>query len=246
MNDTVVIITGGGSGIGRAVAIQFAKSGAHVVIAGRRVAPLEETASTSDRIHPIRADLTSEDDIARLIEFAADRWGGIDVLVNNAGAFIQRSLETIDSQIVMSLLSTNILTLSLMTQAALPQLKQSQGAIVNVSSTFGHKAAAMISHYAASKAAVEQLTRCWALELAPYHIRVNAIAPGPTETGILERSGLPQATVAQLKREEAERVPLGRRGTSEEVAEWIVGLAAPTAKWVTGQVISIDGGLSIA
>ena len=104
----------------------------------------------------------------------------------------------------------------------------------------------MISHHAASKAALEHLTRCWALELAPYRIRVNAVAPGPTETGILERSGLLIAIVEQIKEDEVERVPLGRRGTPEEVAAWIVDLANPTANWITGQVGAVDGGLSMA
>jgi NAD(P)-dependent dehydrogenase (short-subunit alcohol dehydrogenase family) len=147
---------------------------------------------------------------------------------------------------VTSLFATNIVGLTLLSQAALPYLKVTQGSIINISSTFGHKASPMISHYAASKAALEHLTRCWALELAPYRIRVNAVGPGPTETGILERSGLSASIVEHIKEEETERVPLGRRGTSEEVAAWIVDLANPTASWLAGQVIAIDGGLSIA
>jgi NAD(P)-dependent dehydrogenase (short-subunit alcohol dehydrogenase family) len=104
----------------------------------------------------------------------------------------------------------------------------------------------MISHYAASKAALEHLTRCWAIELAPHRIRVNAVAPGPTETDILKRSGLPAAVVDEIKNDEAERVPLRRRGTAEEIAAWIVNLASSEASWITGQVIAVDGGLSVA
>lgn len=103
----------------------------------------------------------------------------------------------------------------------------------------------MIAHYAASKAALEHLTRCWALELAPSGVRVNAIAPGPTETGILTQSGLSPAQIKQIKNDEAKQVPLGRRGTADEVAQWIVKLGNPSATWITGQVISVDGGLSI-
>ncbi|QDV24223.1 SDR family NAD(P)-dependent oxidoreductase [Aureliella helgolandensis] len=246
MDNPVVIITGGGSGIGRAAAIQFAQAGAHVTIAGRRFAPLEETAQTSERIQPIRADVSLENEIAEVVAFTASRWGRIDVLVNNAGVFVQRPIESIDSDRVTALFSANVFSTSLMTKAALPYLKETRGAIINVSSTFGHKAAPMISLYAASKAAVEQLTRCWAMELAPFQIRVNAVAPGPTETEILASSGLPTAAIEQLKREEAERVPLGRRGTPDEVANWIVHLSSPAATWLTGQVIAIDGGLSIA
>lgn len=246
MQDRVVIITGGGTGIGRAAALQFAQAGAWVVIVGRRAAPLEETAGASKRIIPVPADILQEADLDRLMQTVAKRWGRCDVLVNNAGAFIQRPLEAIDAQLVTSLFATNILGPSLLSQAALPLLKTAQGAIVNISSTFGHKSAPGISHYAASKAALEHLTRCWALELAPHHIRVNAIAPGPTETDILEGSGLSAAEIAQIKREEAERVPWRRRGTAEEIAAWIVHLASPAATWVTGQVIAIDGGLSVA
>jgi NAD(P)-dependent dehydrogenase (short-subunit alcohol dehydrogenase family) len=104
----------------------------------------------------------------------------------------------------------------------------------------------MISHDAASKAALEHLTRCWALELAPYRIRVHAVAPGPTEPGILACSGLSASIVAPIKEAETERVPRGRRGPPEEVAAWIVDVAQPTARGMTGQVIAIDGGLSIA
>jgi len=241
-----VIITGGGTGIGRAAALQFAQAGASIVVVGRRATPLEEVASVSDRIVPIVADIQHEPDIREIVHSATKRWGRIDVVVNNAGAFAQRPLENIDQQLVTYLFATNILGPTLLSQAALPYLKVTQGSIVNISSTFGHKASPMISHYAASKAALEHLTRCWALELAPYRIRVNAVAPVSTDTGILERSGLTASIVEQIKEEETERVPLGRRGTSEEVAAWIVDLSNPTASWITGQVIAIDGGLSIA
>lgn len=245
MHERVVIITGGGTGIGRATAIQFAGAGARVVIAGRRAAPLEETASVSDRIVPVPADLLLEADLERVIQTAIQRWGRIDVLVNNAGSFVQRPLAEIDQQTVAALFATNVLAPSLLSRAALPALKASQGSIVNISSTFGHKAAPTISHYAASKAALEHLTRCWALELAPYRIRVNAVAPGPTETEILTSSGLPAAVIEQIKREESERIPLGRRGTCEDVAAWIVSLSNPAAAWVTGQIVAVDGGLGV-
>jgi NAD(P)-dependent dehydrogenase (short-subunit alcohol dehydrogenase family) len=246
MEDRVVIITGGGTGIGRAAALLFAETGAWVLVVGRRAGPLEETAGVSNRIEPLTADVLDEAGIERIVQTAIRRWGHIDVLVNNAGAFVQSPLDGIDAQTVNSLFATNILGPTLLTQAALPSLKTAQGSIINISSTFGHKAAPMISHYAASKAALEHLTRCWALELAPFGIRVNAVAPGPTETDILERSGMPAAAVAKIKREEAGRVPLGRRGNPEEVAYWIVKLAKPEAGWITGQVISVDGGLGIA
>jgi NAD(P)-dependent dehydrogenase (short-subunit alcohol dehydrogenase family) len=114
-----------------------------------------------------------------------------------------------------------------------------------VSSTFGHRPAAGFAHYAASKAAIEQLTRSWALELAPDGIRVNAVAPGPTESEALASAGLPADAIEQIKTDEAARIPLRRRGEPAEVAAWIVRLADRHTSWLTGQVLTVDGGLEL-
>jgi NAD(P)-dependent dehydrogenase (short-subunit alcohol dehydrogenase family) len=124
-------------------------------------------------------------------------------------------------------------------------LEKTKGAIVNISSTFGHKAAANISHYAASKAALEHLTRCWALEFAPLGIRVNAIAAGPTESNALTgMMGLSPQAAAAIEAQEREQIPLKRRGVPDDVARWILTLAGQHSEWVTGQVLAVDGGLS--
>lgn len=141
----------------------------------------------------------------------------------------------------------NVFGPSLLAAAALPFLAATQGAIINISSTFGHKAAAGLSHYAASKAALEHLTRCWALEVAPLGVRVNAVAAGPTQSGALTgMMGLSTEQAAAVEAEERERIPLKRRGNPEEVARWIVLLADPDSDWLTGQVITVDGGLELA
>ncbi|HXU94782.1 MAG TPA: SDR family oxidoreductase, partial [Gallionella sp.] len=132
-------------------------------------------------------------------------------------------------------------------RAALPWLKDAGGSsVINVSSTFGHKPTAMLSHYAASKAALEHLTRCWALELAADGIRVNAVSSGPVNTDFMaNQMHLPQEQIEIIQAQEQKNIPLGRRGNPEEVAEWIVSLALPSSAWITGQVVSVDGGLSV-
>lgn len=242
--DRVAIVTGGGTGIGRATVLALAQAGVHVLAVGRRPAPLAEVERAHARIVGLPADISSQADVERIVEEALARWDRVDIVVNNAGAFAMRPLADVDAALVRHLFDTNVLAPTLLVQQALAPLKRSQGVILNISSTFGHKPSAMIAHYAASKAALEMLTRSWALELAPHKVRVNAVAPGPTETPILARSGFKPEEVAEVKRQEAERIPLSRRGEADEVARWIVALSRPEAAWVTGQVLGVDGGLS--
>jgi NAD(P)-dependent dehydrogenase (short-subunit alcohol dehydrogenase family) len=195
----------------------------------------------------IVADAADPEDASRTIATTIERWGRLDVLVNNAGAGAILRLEAATPAAITEIFAANVFGPSLLATAALPHLKATHGTIVNVSSTFGHKAAAALSHYAASKAALEHLTRCWALELADQGVRVNAVAPGPTETDFLiERMRLSSEEAEAVKAEERSRIPLGRRGVPEEVARWIVTLASDAGGWITGQVVTVDGGLSIS
>lgn len=116
---------------------------------------------------------------------------------------------------------------------------------MNVSSTFGHCPLPGVSHYAASKSAIEMLTQSWALELAEGNVRLNAVAPGPTESEALAASGLSGGAVDKIKQEETARIPLGRRGKPEDIAAWIVHLADPASTWLTGQILTVDGGLEL-
>jgi Short-chain dehydrogenases of various substrate specificities len=243
--DRVVIVTGAGSGIGRATALAFARAGAHVLAVGRRAEALRRTAAEHPGIAVLPADITADGAAQAVVDAAAGRWGHVDVLVNNAGATAVMPLADTDARRVAGLFALNVIAPMLLAQAALPYLRARRGAIVNVSSTFGHRPLPGGAPYAASKAALEQLTRSWALELAPDGVRVNALAPGPTESEALTAAGLPDAVVEQIKAEETARVPLGRRGTPEEVAAWIVHLADPAATWITGQVVTVDGGLEL-
>jgi NAD(P)-dependent dehydrogenase (short-subunit alcohol dehydrogenase family) len=246
-NNKVVLITGAAAGIGKAAACRFADAGAMVVVTGRRELPLQALARQQPGIDYVVADAGNADDAARTIAHVIERHGRLDVLVNNAGAGAILPLADAEPQQIRDIFEVNVVGPSLLARAALPFLAASRGMVINISSTFGHKAGAMLSHYGASKAAVEHLTRCWALELAPQGIRVNAIAAGPTETAFLtERMGLSAQQADAVKADEAARIPLGRRGEPDDVARAIVALAGSMGGWMTGQVVTVDGGLNIA
>lgn len=247
LSDKVVVVTGGSSGIGRAAALGFAKQGAKVLITGRRSHPLEAAAADHPNIVGLVADTAVPDDAVRTIGKAVEKWGRLDALVNNAGAGAILPLADATADQIMKVVAVNVLGPSLLAKAALPYLKEAKGTIINVSSTYGHKPIAGLSHYAASKAALEHLTRCWALELAPHGIRVNVVAAGPTESGALTgMMGLSPEQAAVIKEQEREQIPLKRRGNPDDVAQWIVRLVDPASEWVTGQVIAVDGGLGLA
>jgi len=245
LTDRTVIVTGAGSGIGRATAVAFANAGARVLGVGRREAALLETASEHPAVTTFVADVCADGAPEAVIDEAVRRWGRVNVLVNNAGAAAIVPLADVTGTRITQLFALNVTAPSLLARAALPHLREVHGSIVNVSSTFGHRPLPGGSHYAASKSAIEMLTRSWALELAGDDVRVNAVAPGPTESEALAAAGLPDEVVEKIKRDEAAQIPLGRRGTPEEIAAWIVHLADPASTWLTGQVLTVDGGLEL-
>jgi NAD(P)-dependent dehydrogenase (short-subunit alcohol dehydrogenase family) len=246
LENKVVIVTGGSSGIGRAAALSFAKQGAKVLITGRRAAALKKTVAEHKNIVSVVADVANPEDGPRTVVKAIDTWGRLDILVNNAGAGALLPLRNSSAEQINAIFAVNVVGPSLLAAAALPHLEATKGTIVNISSTFGQKPGAGLSHYAASKAALEHMTRCWALELAPLNVRVNAVAAGPTESGALTgMMGLSPEHAAVIEDAEREQIPLKRRGTPDDVAKWIVHLADPTSEWVTGQIITVDGGLGL-
>lgn len=242
-----VLVTGAGSGIGRATAHAFADEGAHVVAVGRREAPLVETAGYDpSRISPLVADLTAADGPETVVRTALDRHGRLDVLVNNAGVVNAGSLRTYTRATVGPLLATNLLAPVLLTQEALPALEDSRGVIVNVTTSVGQRGWPGNSLYAAGKAALEVLTRSWAVELAPLGIRVAAVAPGAIDTPIGDHAGHTPEQQAAIRAWQLDHTPLGRIGRPEEVAWAIARLASPRASFITGVILPVDGGAVVA
>ena len=242
-----VLVTGAGSGIGRATAHAFADEGAHVVAVGRREAALVETAGHDpSRISPLVADLTAADGPETVVRTALDRHGRLDVLVNNAGIVNARSLRTYTRATVEPLLATNLLAPVLLTQAALPALEDSRGVIVNVTTSVGQRGWPGNSLYAAGKAALEVLTRSWAVELAPLGIRVAAVAPGAVDTPIGDHAGHTPEQQAAIRSWQLDHTPLGRIGRPEEVEWALARLASPRASFITGVVLAVDGGAVVA
>lgn len=246
MKDKVVLVTGALSGIGKAAAIAFARNGAQVVISGRRGeegrALVEQLRAFGTMAEYVRADVRQEDDVRNLVEFTVDRFARLDVAVNSAGsegapgALLDQSQDN-----YVATFETNVLGVILGLKYELAAMRpRGQGSIVNLSSTMGHKASAGMSIYVSSKHAVEGLTKTAALEAATFGVRVNAIAPGPTETEMLGRLTRDPSRRAAM----VATVPLGRVGTPEEVAEAILFIASDKASFITGQVLCVDGGKS--
>ncbi|GAA1689112.1 SDR family oxidoreductase [Fodinicola feengrottensis] len=240
----VVLVTGGGSGIGRATALLLAREGWRVVVTGRQEDTLWEVADQNPNIRSITSDLAFADRATVSVDFAISAYGRLDALVNNAGMHVRMPTEETDFEAITEMLAINLIGPARLVTASIPHLAKTGGSIVNVSSALGQLPSLASGFYGASKAALDYLTRSWASELADRGIRVNAVAPGPTDSGLLERLA-PAGQLADIKKREAALLPLGRLGDPAEVADWIHRLIDPAASWVTGQVFTIDGGMTV-
>lgn len=246
MDSPVVLITGAMTGIGRATALAFAREGARVVVSGRRdeagEALAAELRAMAAEAEYVRADVRREDDVKALVDRTVARFGRLDVAVNNAGTEGQTGPVTEQStDSYHATFDTNVLgTLLCMKHELRVMQPQGHGSIVNLSSTMGKKGAPGASLYVASKHAVEGLTKAAALEAAAFGVRVNAVAPGPIDTGMLDRF----TGSADRKAGLVANVPLKRLGNPDEIAQAIVFAASAKASFMTGHIIAVDGGRS--
>ncbi|MGI5839137.1 MAG: 3-oxoacyl-[acyl-carrier-protein] reductase [bacterium] len=242
LENRAAIVTGGGRGIGKAIALALAEAGADVVLAGRNPAPLATVAAAikdmGRRAFPVRTDVSNSAEAGRLLDAAVSEFGRVDVLVNNAGitrdALLLRMKED-DWDTVMGINLKG--TFNCIKAAAKPMFKQRSGAIINITSVVGLTGNIGQANYSASKAGVIGLTKSAAKEFGPRGITVNAVAPGFIFTEMTEH--LP----AEAKESFLGRIPLGRGGTPEDVARVVVFLASPAAAYISGQTINVDGGM---
>ncbi|XP_046582721.1 3-oxoacyl-[acyl-carrier-protein] reductase FabG-like [Haliotis rubra] len=244
--DKVALVTGASSGIGAGTAILFSQLGARVIITGRNEENLEKTAEqcNHDKYKPVllTGDLSKEEDTKRIVEEAIAATGRLDILINNAGILESGSIETTSLEQFDRTFSINVRSIYHLTMLCVPHLVKTKGNIVNVSSIAGVRAFPGILSYCMSKSAIDQMTRCVALELAPKQVRVNCVNPGVIVTEVHKRGGMTEEKYAQFLERCKTTHALGRVGEVREVANVIAFLASDSASFITGNTESIDGG----
>jgi len=247
LKDKVAIVTGATSGIGRATAHLFAINGATVIAVGRTESELgrlrDESRNGSGSIRVHLADVTEQSQVDRLVsETVQHHQGKIDILVNAAGIIQNGTIENTTLDDWDKMLNINLRSVFYLMQKCVPYLEQTKGNVVNVSSVTGPRAFPNVLAYCVSKAGVDQLTRCSALELAPKGIRVNAVNPGVVVSGLHRRSGMSEEKYDTFLEHSKKTHPLVRVGMPEEIAELIMFLASDKAEWITAATYEIDGG----
>ncbi|HXI24469.1 MAG TPA: SDR family oxidoreductase [Pyrinomonadaceae bacterium] len=245
----VVLVTGATSGIGRATARRFAADGSRVIACGRNRSALQEVEqeikSQGGTSFPLTVDVTVESEVQRAFETAINQTGRLDVLVNAAGHISNGSIEDTSLEAWDAMMNVNLRSAFYLMQLAAPHLIKTGGNIVNVSSVTGLRSFPGVLAYCVSKAGVDQLTRCAALELAAKGVRVNAVNPGVVVTEIHKRGGMTEEAYESFLERSKTTHPIGRVGEAAEIAELIFFLASDKASWITGATYSIDGGRAL-
>jgi NAD(P)-dependent dehydrogenase (short-subunit alcohol dehydrogenase family) len=242
----VAIVTGASSGIGRAAALALASAGASVAAVARDGSALERV--VADCAHQgaatiaIVSDLTSPSGPDDVVRATVSRYGALDVVVNAAGIIAMGATDNTPDDVWDRVMDLNVRAPFRVMRAAFPYLKERRGVVVNVSSVNGQRVFPNLAAYNTSKAAVDQLTRCAAIDWAPHGVRVNAVNPGVTVTNLHRRSGMSEDAYAAFLARAKETHPLGRPGQAQEIAALILFLASDQAGWITGETIAIDGG----
>jgi NAD(P)-dependent dehydrogenase (short-subunit alcohol dehydrogenase family) len=242
----IALVTGASSGIGKATAARLAREGAKVVVTARREERLaslvEEIGANGGSAHAVASDVTSESDRKRLVDAAVSHYGGLDVLVNAAGIIAFGTIENTTLDAWKEMFDVNVVSIFHLMQLSLPHLLPRKGNIVNVSSVNGLRSFPNVLAYCSSKSALDQLTRCSALELAAKGVRVNAVNPGVVVTELHRQAGLEEEAYAAFLERSKTTHPIGRVGQPDDLAALITFLASEEASWITGATVSIDGG----
>jgi NAD(P)-dependent dehydrogenase (short-subunit alcohol dehydrogenase family) len=241
-----VMVTGATSGIGLAVARAFRSRGARLAAIGRNEVALDDLFATEGKeVMRISANVTDCDAMQRVVENVITTFGRLDVLVNAAGHISSGTIENTEPAAWDALIDVNLRAPFRLMQLCTPHLVETKGNIVNISSVTGLRSFPGVLAYCVSKAGLDQLTRCSALELAPKGVRVNAVNPGVVVTEIHKRGGMDEENYAKFLEHSRTTHPLGRVGSPAEIAELVLFLASEKASWITGATYSIDGGRAL-
>lgn len=239
------VVTGGSSGIGKAVALQMASEGARVIIVGRRENALAEVCAQNENLSYVAADLTDTQQVANVAKAAEERFDGkLDILVNNAGWCPVKSIKDLTLEDYDRAFDLDVRSVVDLTIRCLPLLIAAKGNIVNISSTAAKVGGATLSMYGGAKAAVENFSQAWALDLVNDGVRVNVVAPGATSTNIWDVPGLTEEESAAHKQGISDALPMGRFADASEIAQVVCFMASDEASYVNGAIFTVDGGLT--